>query len=118
MQKVNYIVHLNAVFEKFNNDDHGLMPVHCEIVNSFIYICVAEQAPDFEQFRQDVSPFIAPHNLENCKVAHEANLLEKGNWKLVFENNRECYHCDSNLMQRDVAKEPVQRDAANKTLLF
>nr|WP_320134628.1 aromatic ring-hydroxylating dioxygenase subunit alpha [uncultured Amphritea sp.] len=82
--------------EKFNNDDHGLMPVHCEIVNSFIYICVAEQAPDFEQFRQDVSPFIAPHNLENCKVAHEANLLEKGNWKLVFENNRECYHCDSN----------------------
>jgi Rieske 2Fe-2S family protein len=20
--------------------------------------------------------------------------VEKGNWKLVFENNRECYHCD------------------------
>lgn len=82
--------------EKFNNDDHGLMPVHCEIVNTYIYICVAEEAPDFEQFRQDLSPFITPHNLENCKVAHEANLLERGNWKLVFENNRECYHCDGN----------------------
>ncbi len=82
--------------ERFNNDDHGLMPVHCEIVNTYIYICVAEEAPDFEQFRQDLSPFITPHNLENCKVAHEANLLERGNWKLVFENNRECYHCDGN----------------------
>lgn len=80
--------------EKFNNDDHGLMPVHCEVVNSYIYICVAEQAPDFEAFRKDVSPFITPHNLDNCKVAYESNIVEKGNWKLVFENNRECYHCD------------------------
>ncbi|MEH6578458.1 MAG: aromatic ring-hydroxylating dioxygenase subunit alpha [Amphritea sp.] len=82
--------------EKFNNDDHGLMPVHCEIVNSYIYICVADEAPDFDQFRLDLAPFIAPHNLENCKVAYESNLVEKGNWKLVFENNRECYHCDWN----------------------
>ncbi len=80
--------------EKFNNDDHGLMPVHCEVVNSYIYICVAEEAPDFEAFRKDVSPFITPHNLDNCKVAYESNIVEKGNWKLVFENNRECYHCD------------------------
>lgn len=82
--------------EKFNNDDHGLMPVNCEVVNSYIYICVAEQAPDFEQFRADLSPFITPHNLENCKVAFESNLVENGNWKLVFENNRECYHCEAN----------------------
>jgi Rieske 2Fe-2S family protein len=82
--------------EKFNNDDHGLMPVHLEVVNTYIYVCVAEEAPDFEAFRNDVTPFLAPHNLENCKVAFESNLVEKGNWKLVFENNRECYHCDSN----------------------
>ncbi len=80
--------------EQFNPDEHGLLPVHCEQVNSYIYVSVAEQAPDFEPFRRDVSPFIAPHNLEDCKVAFESNLIEKGNWKLVFENNRECYHCD------------------------
>lgn len=82
--------------ENFNNNDHGLMSVHCEVVNSYIYICVADQAPDFAQFRQDLSPFITPHNLEKSKVAHESNLVEDGNWKLVFENNRECYHCDAN----------------------
>ncbi|WP_217645510.1 aromatic ring-hydroxylating oxygenase subunit alpha [Oceanisphaera psychrotolerans] len=80
--------------DQFNPDEHGLLPVHCEVVNSYIYVCVAQDAPDFEPFRRDVSPFIAPHNLEDCKVAFESNLIEKGNWKLVFENNRECYHCD------------------------
>ncbi|MEL0638820.1 aromatic ring-hydroxylating dioxygenase subunit alpha [Marinomonas sp. TI.3.20] len=80
----------------FDTSKHGLTPVHCEIVNSYIYVCVAENAPDFEPFRKAMSPFTTPHNLDNCKVAFESNLIEKGNWKLVFENNRECYHCDGN----------------------
>ncbi|MFC5696006.1 aromatic ring-hydroxylating dioxygenase subunit alpha [Pseudomonas sp. GCM10022186] len=78
----------------FNVADYGLKPAHCEVVNSYIYVCVADKAPDFEKFRKAVSPFIAPHNLDDCKVAFESNLIERGNWKLVFENNRECYHCD------------------------
>lgn len=82
--------------DQFNNDDHGLLPVHCELVHTCIYVCVADVAPDFEPFRRDVSPFLEPHNLDDAKVAFESNLVEKGNWKLVFENNRECYHCDGN----------------------
>ncbi|MDN3556204.1 aromatic ring-hydroxylating oxygenase subunit alpha [Halomonas maura] len=78
----------------FNTRDYGLKPAHCEVVESYIFVCVAETAPDFEPFRQAVTPFIAPHGLDNCKVAFESNLIEKGNWKLVFENNRECFHCD------------------------
>ncbi|NIE75895.1 aromatic ring-hydroxylating dioxygenase subunit alpha [Pantoea sp. Ap-967] len=78
----------------FDQSEHNLSPVHCEVVHSYIYVCVAKTAPDFEKFRSAVSPFIGPHYLEDCKVAFEANLTEKGNWKLVFENNRECYHCD------------------------
>ncbi|MGG5289417.1 aromatic ring-hydroxylating oxygenase subunit alpha [Pseudomonas shirazensis] len=78
----------------FDKSQYNLKPVHCEVVHSYIYVCVAEKAPDFSSFRNAVSPFIAPHKLENCKVAFESNLIEKGNWKLVFENNRECFHCD------------------------
>jgi Rieske 2Fe-2S family protein len=80
--------------DDFDKSQHGLKPVHCEVVNSYIYVCVADVAPDFDVFREAVSPFITPHNLDDCKVAFESNLIEKGNWKLVFENNRECYHCD------------------------
>ncbi|MDH4564106.1 aromatic ring-hydroxylating dioxygenase subunit alpha [Pseudomonas sp. BN411] len=78
----------------FDAADYGLKPAHCQVVNSYIYVCVADKAPDFTRFRDAVSPFITPHNLEDCKVAFESNLVERGNWKLVFENNRECYHCD------------------------
>lgn len=78
----------------FNKQDHGLKPAHCAVVESYIYVCVAEAAPDFEVFRKAVTPFLAPHGLNNCKVAHEVTIVEKGNWKLVFENNRECYHCE------------------------
>jgi glycine betaine catabolism A len=78
----------------FDRTQYNLKPVHCEIVHTYIYVCVADEAPEFESFRHSVSPFIAPHFLDNCKVAFESNLVEKGNWKLVFENNRECFHCD------------------------
>lgn len=78
----------------FDRAQYNLKPVHCEIVHTYIYVCVADEAPEFESFRHSVSPFIAPHFLDNCKVAFESNLVEKGNWKLVFENNRECFHCD------------------------
>jgi len=79
---------------EFDKTQYNLKTVHCEIVHTYIYVCVAEKAPDFENFRSSVSPFIAPHFLDDCKVAFESNLVEKGNWKLVFENNRECFHCD------------------------
>ncbi len=34
--------------------------------------------------------------LQDTKVAFESTIIEKGNWKLVWENNRECYHCAAN----------------------
>ncbi|MEE4138525.1 aromatic ring-hydroxylating dioxygenase subunit alpha [Pseudomonas viridiflava] len=80
--------------DDFDKSEYGLKPVHCEIVESYIYVCVATIAPDFSVFKNAVTPFLAPHILDDCKVAFESNLIEKGNWKLVFENNRECYHCD------------------------
>lgn len=78
----------------FNINQHKLKAAHCEMVETYIYVCVADEAPDFDAFRKTIQPFLAPHNLADCKVAFEASLVEKGNWKLVFENNRECYHCD------------------------
>ncbi|XVX18872.1 RHO alpha subunit C-terminal catalytic domain-containing protein [Actinomycetota bacterium] len=39
-------------------------------------------------------PYLRQHRLDRAKVAHTEDLVEAGNWKLVMENNRECYHCD------------------------
>ena len=32
--------------------------------------------------------------LEDAKLAKSVRYTVKANWKLVFENNRECYHCN------------------------
>ena len=37
-----------------------------------------------------------PHRLSAARVAFQSTIIEEGNWKLVWENNRECYHCASN----------------------
>ncbi len=77
----------------FDASKHGLKSVHAESVSGWIFICVAAEAPDFAAFRALVQPYLAPYDLTNTKVAFESRIIETGNWKLVMENNRECYHC-------------------------
>ncbi len=60
------------------------------------YICLADDAPDFEAFANMARPYLEPHDLNNAKVAFETTIIENGNWKLVWENSRECYHCGAN----------------------
>lgn len=80
----------------FKPADFGLRTVHCETVAGYVYICVADEAPDFNAFRATVEPYLAPHHIKDAKIAFESTIIEKGNWKLVWENNRECYHCAAN----------------------
>ncbi|MDR3509036.1 MAG: RHO alpha subunit C-terminal catalytic domain-containing protein, partial [Caulobacteraceae bacterium] len=62
-------------------------------IEGVLFVCLADEAPPIDDFRAQFGPLLAPHNLANAKVAHEATLIERGNWKLVMENGRECYHC-------------------------
>lgn len=82
--------------EDFNPKEHGLKTVHCQNLSGLVYICLADNAPDIESFARVLRPYIEPHDLENAKVAYQSSIVENGNWKLVWENNRECYHCLSN----------------------
>jgi Rieske 2Fe-2S family protein len=77
----------------FEKSDHGLKPIHVRTVAGSVYACLAEEAPAFEEFAEKMIPLLAPHDLLNAKIAHQYTLTERGNWKLVMENARECYHC-------------------------
>jgi Rieske 2Fe-2S family protein len=70
--------------------------VHCTSVGGYIWVCVADVAPDFEPVRKHLEPYFLPHKLHETKVALEMTIVENANWKLVWENNRECYHCAAN----------------------
>jgi Rieske 2Fe-2S family protein len=81
---------------EFDRAQHGLKPVHCATVGGYIWICLAKAAPDFEPVRKHIEPYFLPHKLQDTKVAFESTIIERANWKLVWENNRECYHCNAN----------------------
>ncbi|RQP05819.1 MAG: aromatic ring-hydroxylating dioxygenase subunit alpha [Paracoccus sp. BP8] len=81
---------------EFDPSRHGLKQVHCRNLSGMVYICVGDVAPDIEELAAETARYLAPHDLENSKVAYESTIIEKGNWKLVWENNRECYHCAGN----------------------
>lgn len=81
---------------EFDASKHGLKPVHCRNLSGMVYICLADTAPPIEAFAAETARYLAPHELETSKVAYESSIVEKGNWKLVWENNRECYHCAGN----------------------
>jgi Rieske 2Fe-2S family protein len=82
--------------DQFDRSQHGLRPVHCAEVAGYIWVCLGAVAPDFEAFSAQVEPYLRPHRLHEAKVAFESTIVECANWKLVWENNRECYHCPAN----------------------
>ncbi|RPE64789.1 Rieske 2Fe-2S family protein [Pacificibacter maritimus] len=82
--------------DDFDPEQHALKTVHCREAAGLVYICLADTPPDFDEFSRSVSPYLEVHDLSNAKVAHQTTIIEEGNWKLVWENNRECYHCAGN----------------------
>jgi Rieske 2Fe-2S family protein len=61
-----------------------------------VFVCLSEEPPDFAPVRQQLEAYIGPHRFKDAKIAVEYSIIEEGNWKLVWENNRECYHCAAN----------------------
>jgi len=83
--------------EQFDRCKHSLKSVHVENLAGLIFVCLADKPPaDFATMRAAMEPYLLPHDLAGCKVAAQIDIIEKGNWKLVMENNRECYHCVAN----------------------
>ncbi len=80
--------------EDFDKADHGLTPVALENVGGLIFICMSDTPPPIDRVKADIAEQIAVYDLDHMKVAVQDNLVEDANWKLVMENNRECYHCD------------------------
>lgn len=87
--------HVETPPADFDPSCFSLRPVHARSVAGLIFLCLAEEPPsDFDEVAQHIEAYIGPHKLAQAKVAHRVDLLEKCNWKLTMENNRECYHCD------------------------
>ena len=73
----------------------GLRPVHVEVCEGLIFVSLSE-TPPFDPARAVIGPSARPQGFGRAKVAAVAEYVIAANWKLVWENNRECYHCSVN----------------------
>ncbi len=99
---------------EFGVDKEGLSLRPVSIVNAggLLFISFSAEPPDFSDALATISRKMKPHAIERAKIAHQIDYVVKANWKVVFENNRECYHCPPNHKEYNTAAYDVQRDAA------
>src|SRR5262245_38751635 len=74
----------------------GLRPVQVREVEGLIFIALDKEPTPFETACQALAPLLKPQGFTRAKVAKAVDYRVHANWKLVWENNRECYHCNLN----------------------
>jgi Rieske 2Fe-2S family protein len=77
----------------FEKGQYPLHSAHVQVLAGLIYVCLAEEPPDFGPARRAIEPFLRPHGLDRAKICFVQDYTIRANWKLLVENNRECYHC-------------------------
>ena len=82
--------------EDLDKSQFGLLKAHVQLLSGMIFVSLAQSPPDFEAARACIDPMAAPQGFERAKVAKMVDYHVAANWKLVWENNRECYHCNVN----------------------
>lgn len=76
--------------------DYGLHPVHVREVGGLVFVCLADDPPSFEPAAAALGPMLRPQGLDRARIAAVRDYVVRANWKLVWENNRECWHCNAN----------------------
>ena len=75
---------------------YGLHRVHAREVGGLIFVCLADDPPPFEGAAEALGALLRPQGLERARIAASRSYEVHANWKLVWENNRECWHCNAN----------------------
>jgi Rieske 2Fe-2S family protein len=85
-----------SMTDQFDKTPWGLHAVAVRAVAGLIYISLDDHPPDFDRAEANLREPVEIQGFEQAKIAHVFDYQIQANWKLVWENNRECYHCESN----------------------
>lgn len=86
-----------AMPEGFQKSGYSLHACHIGVIEGLIFLNLSRQEPpDFDEFSRRFGPLLRRSGIGSAKVAHRRRYRSAANWKLVAENNFECYHCRAN----------------------
>ena len=101
----------------FDLNQFGLKPVSVRTAGGFVFINLNDNPSNIDDFLDTLEHYLEPYQMGNVKVAVESSIVEQANWKLVIENNRECYHCNgshpellNSLIEFDDTEDPRATD--------
>jgi Rieske 2Fe-2S family protein len=90
------LLHAPGMEQDLDKSKLGLQPIHTREVAGLIFISLASAPPSFDAAHEVFATLVKPQGLNRAKVAKAVDYFVKANWKLVWENNRECFHCNAN----------------------
>lgn len=86
--------------KEFDRSDYGLKTAWIEEFHGMVFVSVAEKKPasvaDQTRHLTAASNGLGGYDLSRMKVAARLHLEFEANWKLLRENDDECYHCVMN----------------------
>ena len=84
--------HMDEV-KGFKREQYSLWPVNVGICEGFIFINLADEPRPLDEWFAPLRGKFSHWNLPRLRSAKRVVYDVKANWKLMFENYAECYHC-------------------------
>jgi glycine betaine catabolism A len=77
----------------FDKAEHSLHPVNLGLWEGFILVNLADSPAPLEEWFAPLAGKFSYWNLPKLRSAKRIEYDVRANWKLIFENYSECYHC-------------------------
>ncbi|MEY2499084.1 MAG: glycine betaine catabolism [Verrucomicrobiota bacterium] len=77
----------------FDKADYSLQAVNLGSWEGFIFVNLADDSLPLKEWFAPLAGKFSPWNLATLKSARRIEYDVRANWKLIFENYSECYHC-------------------------
>jgi glycine betaine catabolism A len=72
----------------------GLHPVALQNLGGLLFVALGPDPVAFDRAAAEIAPQMQHQGFADARLAKSIRYTVRANWKLIFENNRECYHCD------------------------
>ena len=80
--------------EELGEESHALGTAPVAEIGGLVFLWLGPGEPEpLGEAADELRRALAPQGLERARVAHRIDYEVRANWKLVWENNRECWHC-------------------------
>jgi Rieske 2Fe-2S family protein len=77
----------------FDKSDFPLHPAPLATWDGFIFLSLSKPPAPFEETFAPLIDRFAPYNLPQLRSVRRIDYDVRANWKLIFQNYSECYHC-------------------------